>query len=472
MDNSVIAVQIADGSFVPVLDTAMQKRRRLVVTTVRDNQTDVRVELFRGSDESMADAEYIGSLLIQEIEPGPAGEADISVLTGVDATGNLNVTATNAKSGQYESLSVSLEELASSGEAALGDFEISGSSSDELEDISLDDLSLDDDDLSLDDAAPSLDTSEDDNDFSLDDLSLDEEELLFDDESPTAAVSPEGDAEPEDVSLEPLEESPEDAVSLAEDEDEEAEEDDGLQLDDDLSLDDLDLSLDGPDSGDESHDASLEELSTELSAESSDEFTLDDLSFDEETEDDNADALATFSDESFALDESLSFDESESLEETPFETEAPDEPGMEEADLGEEDFTFDDTMEDEPLFAADESAAEDKNADLAAVGGHQESLDDTLSADEFDRLDSRPEPDEEVRDEQSEEQPLTPRRSNGLIFAGYIVLALAAVGVLTYVVFRLLEGPPAPPLRASLLRGFAFFGFVRPGRRRGPDSPL
>lgn len=469
MDNSVIAVQIADGSFVPVLDTAMQKRRRLVVTTVRDNQTDVRVELFRGSDESMADAEYIGSLLIQEIEPGPAGEADISVLTGVDATGNLNVTATNAKSGQYESLSVSLEELASSGEAALGDFEISGSSSDELEEISLDDLSLDDD-------APSLDTVEDDNDLSLDDvdLSLDDDEFSFDEESPTDAAGLEGDAELEDDSLEPLEESPEDAISSAqdEDEDEEAEEDDGLQLDDDLSLDDLDLSLDGPDPGDESPDASLEELSAEPSAESSDEFTLDDLSFDEETEDDTADALASFSDESFALDESLSFDESESLEETPFETEAPDEPGMEEADLGEEDFTFDDTMEDEPLFTADESAAEDKNADLAAVGGHQESLDDTLSADEFDRLDSRPEPGEEVRDEQSEEQPLTPRRSNGLIFAGYIVLALAALGVLTYVVFRLLEGPPAPPLRASLLRGFALFGFVRPRRRRGPDSPL
>jgi len=120
-----------------------------------------------------------------------------------------------------------------------------------------------------------------------------------------------------------------------------------------------------------------------------------------------------------------------------------------EADLGDEDFTFDEGLEDEPLFADPESLEED-----------------SLSAEEFDRLDSQPLPAAEV--EPVAEEAMQPRRSNAVIFVGYMILALAALGVVTYLVFRLMEGPPAPPLRADLLERLssAWILLALPGVRR------
>ena len=100
MANSVIAVRIADGSFVPVLMTESKIRRRLVLTTVNDSQTNVQIDLYRGSTEAMNDAEYIGSLMIDDIAPATHGEPDISLMLGVDGAGNLNATATDKASGE------------------------------------------------------------------------------------------------------------------------------------------------------------------------------------------------------------------------------------------------------------------------------------------------------------------------------------------------------------------------------------
>ena len=464
MDNSVIAVQVADGSFVPVLDTATQKRRRLVVTTVRDNQTDVRIGLYRGSDESMLDAEYIGSLVISDISAGPAQQADITVLTGVDGAGNLNVTASDTQSGQYESLSVSLEELASGGEASLGDFEIAASGDDDLEDLSLDDLSLDEtgeealDEVSLDDLELDIEESEpasreEDDDLSLDDLSLDDaEELSLEETTETTESAESAAADEDDLSLDDLSLDDADELSLEEATETTDATESAAADEDEISLEDI--------SFDDAEELSLEETTetTESTADSLDDLSLDDISFDDDGagETDVEDALASFSDNSVALDESLSLEENESLEDTPFGDESL-EQGMEQADLGEEDFTFDESEDDEPLFQ------DGPDDELAALGASQAALDDTLSAEEFDQLDAHPQEEHEV-EESDEDQPLVPRRSNALIYAGYIILALAAVGVLTYLIFRLLEGPPAPPLRASYLPNLALFGFFRLGK--------
>ena len=190
--------------------------------------------------------------------------------------------------------------------------------------------------------------------------------------------------------------------------------------------------------------------------------------------------------------------------------------GLVPADLGEEDFTFDEgeleTVDDnlfdepeeagvdepgseepfdaeaafaEPALAESPSGASDfdesdlEDADFgdtefsdeefgdAELGEEEGELEDTLSPEEFARLDS--EPVTRQAEYGGEEQPLAPRRSNAIIFAGYIILALAALGVLTYLVFRLLEGPPAPPLQASLPLLLAG-GVRRPRRHRGGSA--
>ena len=327
MENSVIAVQIANGAFVPVLDTTSRKRRRLVVTTVRDNQTSVKVELYRGADASMADPEYVGSLVIENIEPAAGGLPDVSVLVGIDETGNLNATATDTKSGEYQSLSVNLDQLAGDGGYDIPDFRLS------------------DDELTIGDAFP------DDDEF--DDLTFDDEE-----EAPAEPSARDGSAR---------DRSAHDAV--------------------------------------EESSGAASGRSTALDGLADDEFPLD-TSFGEELDEQSADELSADDESLFGQDPSFDADLDEE---------------MLEADLGEEDFSFDDE------------------------------IDDTLSPEEFDRLDAEPQSSGGSMSASDRDEEIKPRRSNAIVFVGYMILALAALGVLAYLVFRLLEGPPTPPLRVGLI---------------------
>ncbi|TVQ27622.1 MAG: hypothetical protein EA382_03325, partial [Spirochaetaceae bacterium] len=270
MENSVIAIQVADGTFVPILSTANKSRRRLVVTTVRDGQTSLQVELFRASDESLADPQYVGSLMIQSIGEAPAGQPDVTVLLGVDDDGNLNATATDDSSGAYESLSISLEQLGADeqmtdadfdlpdGDLSLPDGEIGDPSNLEglEDDIDSDDLSLDD--LSFDplpqpaEGVPSADgePSDDDPFASIgedDDLVLEDidDENVFGAATSDAVTTDDEDAPVDDLSLDATDEQIDDELDLLAGEDDETL--DALLDDTDDELDSLTLDEDGQD---------------------------------------------------------------------------------------------------------------------------------------------------------------------------------------------------------------------------------
>ncbi|MEE8440990.1 MAG: hypothetical protein V3S41_04650, partial [Spirochaetia bacterium] len=313
--------------------------------------TSVKIDLYRGADEGMENAQYIGSLMIESIEAADKGQPDIALLLGVDESDNLNATATDKNSGEYQSLSVSLESIEQGGGFDPPDFELSD------EELTLDDLSMDEEEIALDESAASL---------SLDDVTL-EEDLSFD-----------VDSEPATDTLA----APEAEVA----------------------------------------------------------------------------GIEGFSEEMMSLDESLADEPSGD------EVEVPDlGDGMVEADLGEEDFTFDEleSESDGNIFGVSETL-EDTSVDATAddeamdfgegpeFGEEAEpESEDTLSSDEFARLDSEPDQSAVHGDYGAAEQPLAPRRSNAIVYVGYLILSLAALGVLTYLVFSLLEGPAAPPLRAS-----------------------
>ena len=48
---SEIGIKLADGSFYSVLEQDFTGRKKLVVTTSRDNQDSVQIDLYRGSGE-------------------------------------------------------------------------------------------------------------------------------------------------------------------------------------------------------------------------------------------------------------------------------------------------------------------------------------------------------------------------------------------------------------------------------------
>jgi hypothetical protein len=196
VEKSYIGIRLADGRFFPIFDRTQRGRKRLVLTTVKNDQASVQIDLYRGSGQEMSEAEYVGTLVIQNVEEAAAGEPEISLVLGVDDTGNLNATAADEKSGEYESLSVSLE---SEPETESGDFELTDTDLDF--DLDLDDeegateaTSLEDfpDEMELEDAfpegAPSPQESSTE-EAETEDFSFDEEDeldlgdLSFDDET-------------------------------------------------------------------------------------------------------------------------------------------------------------------------------------------------------------------------------------------------------------------------------------------------
>ena len=458
MENSVVAVKVYNGTYVPVLDATSTKRRRLVLTTVRDSQTSVKIDLYRATDEQMADAEYIASLVIENIEPAPKGEPDISLLLGVDESGNLNATATDTRSGEYQSLSVGLESLEPGGSYDIPDFELND------EELTLDDLSLDEDDFSLDETSLEADARVGaSSDLDLEGITLDDVGVeLPGPEETTADVQDTEDTEgaegAEETELSADDSAMEDDLDLAGLPDFS---DDSISFDESLGTEEFSL--------DQELSIETEELASDAGEESIETLPAGDGGgFDEEIglegPVDEAE-LTVGSDDEIALEET----EVPTLDE-----------GMVEADLGDEDFTFDD---DEPISFEespgdlgnefDETLGGESEVAIAAGSGDElasefgadfdtefdtefgdsdfstdlgEGDDLEMSADEFDRLDSQP-----VTSQETEESPPVARRSNGFIFVGYLLLSLAALGVITYFIFRLMEGPSTPPLRTAAL---------------------
>ena len=104
-----IGIKIADGTFFPVLDGKTDKKKRLVLTTVNDNQTSVQIDLYEGTGDDFKDPSYVGTLVIDNIAPGEKGGPEIEMVVGFDSDKVLSATAKDLASGSEESLSVSVE---------------------------------------------------------------------------------------------------------------------------------------------------------------------------------------------------------------------------------------------------------------------------------------------------------------------------------------------------------------------------
>ena len=124
MSNSTIGIKIANGEYYPILTEDSKVRRRLVLTTVNDEQGSVQIDLYRGEGDTIEQASYIGSLIIEDIEEAPQGDPEIELVLGIDEEGNLNATASDGKSGERQSLSVGLNSLEGMDTYEIPDFEL------------------------------------------------------------------------------------------------------------------------------------------------------------------------------------------------------------------------------------------------------------------------------------------------------------------------------------------------------------
>jgi hypothetical protein len=134
LNGQQIGIKLADGSFYPVLSESDNIRKKLVVTTVRDNQESVQIDLYRGEAEVVDETDYIGTLMIENIQPAPMKEPEVEVVLGVDDQGNFEATASDTLTGESQSLSVSLQSL-SGGPSEYPEFELEreGAAKDDFE---------------------------------------------------------------------------------------------------------------------------------------------------------------------------------------------------------------------------------------------------------------------------------------------------------------------------------------------------
>jgi len=123
MTTSKIGLKLADGEFYPVLEDGAASRKRLVVTTVQDGQPSVQIDLYRGDGPTVQGADYIGSLVVEDIPPMAKGEPDIRMDLGLAADGTLTAFAQEASTGASQSLKVSLESLSEEEKYEVPDFQ-------------------------------------------------------------------------------------------------------------------------------------------------------------------------------------------------------------------------------------------------------------------------------------------------------------------------------------------------------------
>jgi hypothetical protein len=109
-----IGIKIANGEFYSLVEENSNGRKRLVLTTVHDNQTSVQIDLYKSYTKSMADALYIGSIVVEDIEPRSRGEASVELIIASNAEGEVSADAADLDApdkGGHQHLNVSLKSL-------------------------------------------------------------------------------------------------------------------------------------------------------------------------------------------------------------------------------------------------------------------------------------------------------------------------------------------------------------------------
>ncbi len=182
MDNYKIGIKLADGSFYPILEEGNPQVKTIELTTVRDDQTTVQLDLYRSSSDNMEDAEYVDTLLVENLLPRPKETPTLNLKIELDSENVLSASIEDCESGESSETKVSLVTLDSSERTIVPDFSmIDAESADNEEGDSLLDEFADNTIAVQGDATMENEVS-DNEELNLDDFD-DVDELLTDDNS-------------------------------------------------------------------------------------------------------------------------------------------------------------------------------------------------------------------------------------------------------------------------------------------------
>ncbi|MCM1322370.1 MAG: LysM peptidoglycan-binding domain-containing protein [Bacteroides sp.] len=111
MKNQTIGIKLADGTFYPILEEGSAAKKMLELTTAQDGQTTVQVHLYRSASASMEDAEYVDTLLIEQIAAQEKEKPTLPLVISLDEDGMLSAEITDTESGKHAGTKISLVSL-------------------------------------------------------------------------------------------------------------------------------------------------------------------------------------------------------------------------------------------------------------------------------------------------------------------------------------------------------------------------
>ena len=136
-----IGIKLADGSFYPILEEGTAKTYQLDLTTVKDGQTKVQIDLYRSATGTMEDAEYVDTLEVSNLVPHPNGEVELHLSVGLNENNELDAKVVDEETGKQSETNVVLVSRTLAERSEPTNFELSDTSDEAVQE---DDLSLED----------------------------------------------------------------------------------------------------------------------------------------------------------------------------------------------------------------------------------------------------------------------------------------------------------------------------------------
>lgn len=103
-----IGIKLADGSFYTIMEEGKPATKVLDITTASDNQSKVQVDLYRSATQSMADAEYVDTVELANLQPHPNGEPCYQLKLSLDQNNKLNAEVNDPETGASSTSNVTL----------------------------------------------------------------------------------------------------------------------------------------------------------------------------------------------------------------------------------------------------------------------------------------------------------------------------------------------------------------------------
>ena len=103
-----LGVMVFGGGFEVIIErnSTVPTDDHMIFTTVKDNQTSVKILVLQGESERAKDNDLLGEFVLEGLRPAPAGEVEIKITFSISADGIVSVSAEDMETGQAQSITV------------------------------------------------------------------------------------------------------------------------------------------------------------------------------------------------------------------------------------------------------------------------------------------------------------------------------------------------------------------------------